>query len=168
MRGQRKYRKTIVYFLSKYQPEQVWEFLIHPKYIEEFTKDPCFYNKIESDFKIEKGAYWVEVHTGEDCSGDIVKCQIVQLDINKRLRTVRYQAGIKNSSTYELNKLDQGTLISEEQKFSISFRDFKGINIVSWIMMITGLLTRFSYKPDEDLYWFEKMENAISQNINKV
>ncbi len=166
MKNKRKYTSTIVYFQSQYEPVQVWEFLTHPKHIVDFTKEPCFYNEIEEGFKLEKDQYWLEIHTGEDCAGDNVKCEITSSIPYTSFVTLRHQAGIKNKTIIRLDKNEQGTLISEEEKFSFSFRKMKGIHIISWIMLVTGMLTRFSFKPEEDLFWFEKMENAISLTSN--
>ncbi|WP_024773062.1 hypothetical protein [Aquimarina macrocephali] len=164
MENRRKYRKTIVYFQSKYQPEQIWEFLTHPKYIVDFTKEPCFHNEIDDNFKLEKNNSWKEIHTGKDCNGDKVECKIIGINKYNNFSTVRHQAGIKNTTIFKLKKNKEGTLISEEQLFFFSLISFGGLGIISWIILITGALAKFSFKPDEDLFWFEKMEKTIANN----
>lgn len=164
MENKRNYRKTIVYFQSNYQPEQIWDYLTHPKYAVDFTKEPCYYNEIDANFKLEKNNYWKEIHTGEDCSGDQVLCKIIKVNKHTNFTIVRNQAGIKNVTLLKLKKNEHGTLISEEQKYSFSFKQFKGLHIVTWILLISGLLTKFSFAPDDDLFWFEKMEDTIANN----
>lgn len=166
--NEKKHTSTTVYFQSKYRPEEIWEFLTHPKYIESFKKDPCSFNKIDDDFKLQKGYFWTEIHTGEDCKGDIVKCKIVKLTEHSYFETVRYQAGIKNTSITKLEKNDEGTLITETQKYSLSLKYFKISSLLLWLMLISGLLTKFSFTPEDDMFWFNNMENAIkdSKKIN--
>ncbi|MBO0593665.1 hypothetical protein I2486_19880 [Cellulophaga sp. E16_2] len=166
MKEERKYTKTIVQFQSKYQPTQIWEYLTHPKYTVEFTKDPCYHNQVSASFTLEKGNQWIEIHTGEDCEGDVVQCKIIESTTYKCFRTVRHQAGIKNTTIIKLEENKEGTIITETQKFSLSARKIRPINIMSWIMLGTGLLTKFSFKPEDDSYWFEHMEQKIGDVLS--
>ncbi|QXP53237.1 hypothetical protein [Cellulophaga sp. HaHa_2_1] len=168
MKEERKHTKTIVQFQSAYQPEQIWEFLTHPKYAVAFTKDPCYHNEVNASFKLEPGNQWTEIHTGEDCEGDVVLCTIIESTINKAFTTVRHQAGIKNTTLFKLEKNQAGTIITEIQKFSLSGRKIRPINIFSWMMLGTGLLTKFSFKPEDDFYWFEQMEHKLDTVYNSA
>lgn len=164
MEKKKRRKSTIIYFQSCYLPEQIWEYLTHPKYAVNFTKEPCYYNEINSGFKLEKGNHWTEIHTGEDCKGDKVLCKIEKSIEYETFVTIRNQTGIKNTTIYKLEQKDTGTLISEEQKFALTLRNFKPLNLVTWILLATGLLTKFSFKPEDDEYWFKKMEEKITQS----
>ncbi len=160
--GKRKYRKTIVHFQSKFKPQEIWEFLVHPKHVVKFTKDPCYYCEISNDFVLEKKHFWTEVHTGKDCEGDIVKSVIIGLKQYQSFSTLRHQAGIKNKTILTLTENESGTLISEEQIFSPSFKSVSLLGLFAWLMLLTGMLTRFSFQPDDDLFWFERMEETVA------
>lgn len=162
--NKRKYSSTIVYFQSKYEPEIIWEYATHPKYEIEFTKDPCYYCEIPNNFVLNVNQSWTEIHTGEDCEGDIVQTKIIELEPYRNFTTVRYQTGIKNKTRIKLSKNKNGTLISEEQIFKPSLKNISFLSLFSWLMLFTGLLTRFTYKPNDDLYWFKNMENKIKNN----
>ena len=163
MRIEKKHTKTIFQFQSHYQPEQIWEYLTHPKYAVGFSLEPCYYNEISESFKLEKNNKWTEIHTGEDCTGDVVVCKITDADTYNLFTTVRHQAGIKNTTIFKLQKNEKGTIITEIQKFSLSIKKMKPISIFAWLMLVTGLLTKFSFKPEEDEYWFKKMEEHIKE-----
>jgi len=163
MENKNKRTSSLVYFKSNYLPEQVWGYLIHPKYATEFTKKPCYHNEISSDFKLEKGYSWTEIHTGDDCQGDEVVCKVLKSIEYETFITVRHQTGIKNTTIFKLEKIGTGTLISEEQKYALSLRNFKPLSLVAWIMLTTGLLIKFSFKPEDDEYWFKKMEETITK-----
>lgn len=69
MKSKKGFTKTVYEYESKYSPEQIWEFFVHPKYTVEFTRKPCYYYEISNDFSLTKGQKWKEIHTGEDCKG---------------------------------------------------------------------------------------------------
>ena len=163
MRIEKKHTKTIFQFQSDYQPEQIWEYLTHPKYAVGFSLEPCYNNEISESFKLEKNNKWKEIHTGEDCTGDVVVCKITDVYKYNLFTTVRHQAGIKNTTIFKLEKNEKGTIITETQKFTLSIKKMKPINIFAWLMLVTGLLTKFSFKPEEDEYWFKKMEEHIKE-----
>jgi hypothetical protein len=35
-------------------------------------------------------------------------------------------------------------------------------------MLFTGLLTKLGFKPEEDLFWYENMEDAIEKSLLKI
>ncbi len=157
----RYYSKTVVEYQSKNKPKDIWEFLTNPKYEVEFTKEPCYYNEIDDNFKLEKGSNWREIHTGKDCAGDIVNCKITDIIKYKKFVSVRYQAGIKNTTINELDENDKGTLITQTQKYAFSIRSIKFSSIILWLMLLTGLLTKLSLKQTEDEFWFDKMDEKV-------
>jgi len=163
--NKRKYRKTIIYFQSKFEPQEIWEYLIHPKYSTKFTKDPCYYCEIPSNFALEKNHSWKDIHTGEDCEGDIITSVILDLKKEQSFSSMRHQSGIKNKTIFKLMKNENGTLISEEQIYSLSFKSISFLSVFSWLMLFTGILTRLTFKPDDDIFWFERMEEEI---VNKL
>lgn len=168
MQTSKKYTSTTFCFQSKYEPEQIWELLIDPIRNNGFKKNQCYYNEIDSSFKLEKNHSWKEIHTGESCKGDIVKNTIKKITPYSYFKTVRFQAGIKNTSIYTLEKNAAGTLITEQQKFVFSLRNFSPSAIILWIMLVTGLLTKLGFKPEEDLFWYENMEDAIEKSLLKT
>ncbi|AIY14661.1 hypothetical protein [Cellulophaga baltica] len=67
-----------------------------------------------------------------------------------------------------MEKNQAGTIITEIQKFSLSGRKIRPINIFSWMMLGTGLLTKFSFKPEDDAYWFRHMEQKLEEVYNSA
>lgn len=165
MKSEKRYTKTIFQFQSEFQPQQIWNFLIHPEFAVEFAKDPCYHNEIDTSFKLEKGYQWKEIHTGEDCKGDIVVCKITDVNEYTSFSTVRHQTGIKNTTILNLEKNQKGTIITEIQKFSLSYKNIKPINTISWLMLVTGILIKFSFKPEEDKFWFKKLEEKLQSQL---
>jgi hypothetical protein len=167
MESKTKYTSTFFYFQSKHKPEQLWDFLVNPRNNSEFPVKSCSYNEIGSDFKLEKNNSWTEIHTGESCKGDIVKNTIKKVIPYQYFKTVRYQVGIKNTAIITLEKNATGTVITEQQKYALSFRKFSPLAIVSWIMLLTGLLTKFGFNPDDDIKWFANMEDTVTKSLQK-
>ncbi len=161
----RKYTSCTFKFQSNYQPEQIWEYLVHPKYQVGFTKSPCYYNEIENSFSIEKGKSWKEIHTGEDCKGDIVTCKITDVDVFNSFKSVRIQSGIKNKTIMTLTKNSKGTIISEQQKFSLSLKKFSLMSLFAWLMLGTGLLVKFSLTTEDNEFWFKKLEQKLASEF---
>lgn len=162
MENQRSYMKTMVQYQSQYQPRQIWERLVHPKYAVRFAKKPCYHNDIPEGFVLEKGSQWIEIHTGDDCQGDIVTCRITAVKACEYLTFVSYQTGIKTTSTYQLLANSSGTLVTETHHYRPSFKKIRPLSLMAWLMLGTGLLTRFAFKPEEDAFWFAKMEESVS------
>ena len=162
MDSKRYFRKTVVRFQSQFQPEQVWTFSTHPEFETRFDKEPCYHNSIPDNFELAVGKHWTEIHTGEDCNGDKIQCKIIEIQKDSKFKTIRHQAGIQNITTIELKSNAEGTLISTEQSFAPSLKSFNALHLISWFMLATGLLTKFSFKPDDDLFWFEQMEKAVA------
>lgn len=155
--------RTTSTFQSRHTPEELWEYITHPRYAVAFTENPCYHNQIDDGFAVKPGASWTSVHTGEDCAGDIVNCQIQEVREAERFVFHSEQAGIKNTTTFTLERNSQGTLVTEEQQYAISLKQFRVLNLVTWIMLTTGLLTKMALDPDKDLFWFEQMEKTAAE-----
>ncbi len=158
--------RTITYtYQSNYTPEQLWEFLVHPKYEVEFTKDPCYHNVIDENFTLEKGKVYTEVHTGKHCQGENNPVKIVDVEEYKFYQIVRHGAGIKDTVTTTLQPNKKGTFITITSHFGFSLKSFnKPLHLISWLLVATGLATKLANEQVEQSYWFEKMEEKIERN----
>lgn len=157
---------TRVSFQSKYQPEQLWEILIHPKYAEELAIEKCFYIEIPNDFSLEKGKKYIEIHNGEHCRGESCEYQIVQCEPYQLYRKVKHQSGLKEITSHILTPNKNGTLITELHQYSISFKEFKLKNLLTWLFLHLGILTKF-INLEEDIQWFKNVENLIKNKSQK-
>lgn len=160
MNSSRTRTSTTSSFQSRHTPEELWEYVTHPRYAVAFTENPCYYNQIDDGFAVKPGAIWTSVHTGEDCAGDIVICQIQKAREPEQFVFHSEQAGIKSTTTFTLERNAQGTLVTEEHRYAISLGQFRVLHLVTWLMLATGLLTRMALDQDTDLFWFERMEEA--------
>ena len=167
MKSKRNYMSTFSEYESIYQPKEIWEFLVHPKYTVEFTEKPCYYNEIPDDFKLEKSNEWKEIHTGEDCKGDIVICTIKEIKEYEIFTEVRHQTGIKNTIITSLKLVENGTLIKQYYKYALSLKNFKPINVLNWFFLVSSILTRFAFDPEGDKFWFKNVEVITRKNVGR-
>ncbi len=162
------YRNIIYEYQSPHTPEQLWEFLVHPKYEVEFTKEPCYHNVIDDDFTLEKGKSYIEAHTGEHCKGEHNPVKIVDVEEYKYYQIVRHGAGIKDTVTTKLQANEKGTLITITSTFGLSIKSFnKPLHLMSWLLVVTGLATKLAKEQVDQAYWFEKMEEKIADMLIK-
>lgn len=166
METKKRRTSTEVYFNSQYSPEQIWEFLVHPKYTEEFAMEKCYYLQIPEDFSLEKGKTYLEIHNGEGCNGEICEYKILKIIPHKLFQRVKHQIGLKEVTTYILakNDLTNTTLITEIHRYSISFKGFKMKHLLFWALLHLGLITKF-VNFENDRKWFENMEKKISESF---
>lgn len=151
---------TRVSFQSKYSPEQIWEVLLHPKYAEELAVEKCFYIEIPKDFSLEKGKTYLEIHNGEHCKGDICQYKILESVPYKLHKVVKHQIGLKLTATYILTPNEKGTLITELNQYSISFKGFKLKYLLHWLLLHLGIMMKV-INLDDDKKWFENVEKII-------
>ncbi|WP_018674598.1 hypothetical protein [Riemerella columbina] len=161
------YTSIVVDYQSPYSQEEIWDFLVHPKYAVEFTKSPCYYTEIGEDFELKKGNKWMEIHTGEDCKGEVVSNKITKITPFNYFQIVRHQSGVKNIITKILTQNEKGTNITEKHSFSISFKDFKWKHLVYWLFLYSGIFAKIAVDLEGDEYWFQKMEEKIRDTFYK-
>jgi len=94
-----------------------------------------------------------------------VNSVIVELKEYQSFSSVRYQTGIKNKTNFKLLKNENGTLITEENVFSLSLKSFNLGSLFSWLLLGTGVLMKFLPDSEDDLIWFKRMEDEVAESL---
>ncbi|MFF2271600.1 SRPBCC family protein [Agromyces sp. NPDC058136] len=131
-------------------PDRLWEILLDPSAMSEFADHPVL---VEPAGPLQGvvGETWAETH-GPECDDDRVQCKLIAVDAQRRLRLSVKQRGVKQTVEYTLTPIDGSrTELQERIVFAPTFAGKPGQHVVSWLLLVTGLLAKFGDDEGESL-----------------
>ena len=122
-------------------PDRLWAILLDPVAMSEFADHPV---SVEPSGRLQGavGETWTEMH-GPECDDDRVQCVLVAVEPARRLRLRTKQRGVEQTVEYTLTPMDGSrTELQERIVFTPTFAGRPGQHIVSWLLLVTGLLAK--------------------------
>jgi Polyketide cyclase / dehydrase and lipid transport len=141
----------------KSAPATIWGFLVDPAKLPHSPDHPV---GIESSKTVcdRVGDHWTEVH-GAECDHDRIRWSVVASDAPLRYCVEGRQRGIKQRVTYTLTPGDGGTTVVERIDFSLSLAGRFPQQVLSWLMLGTGLLAKVGKGMSDTL---DRLADAIA------
>lgn len=122
--------------------DRLWALLLNPQAMSEFAEHPV---SVEPGGPLQGvvGETWTETH-GPECDDDRVQCRLVAVDHLRRLRLITKQRGVKQTVEYTLTPVHgAGIALQERIVFAPTFAGKPGQQIISWLLLLSGLLAKF-------------------------
>ncbi|WP_133162995.1 SRPBCC family protein [Arthrobacter glacialis] len=131
------------------RPETLWASFVDPAISAEYVehKTTFFANK---HFALEAGNSWSE-HHGEECDFDVVTWTITNYVPESTMDFHGKQRGIRQRVRMTIEPVDAGYRLTETIRFSPAFKGKFGPSVLSWLLLVTGLLAKFGDDKGESL-----------------
>ncbi|KRC59272.1 hypothetical protein ASE14_16075 [Agromyces sp. Root81] len=122
-------------------PDRLWAMLLDPRSMSVFADHPVSVAP-SGPLQGVVGEAWTETH-GPECDDDRVRCVLVAVERSRRLRLRTKQRGVEQTVEYTLTPVDGArTELRERIVFAPTFAGKPGQHIISWLLLLTGLLAK--------------------------
>ncbi|OYD61145.1 hypothetical protein BDB13_6091 [Rhodococcus sp. OK302] len=121
-------------------PDLIWHAFTHPVesglYEEHKTETVLW-----PDFSMTAGHGWDSRH-GEECDFDVVRWTITRHVPNAVFEFSGKQRGIRQNVVLSMEPADGGHIVTETIRFRPAFEGKPGAQLLSWMLLVTGLLAK--------------------------
>ncbi|MGW6379550.1 hypothetical protein ACWFRB_26125 [Rhodococcus sp. NPDC055112] len=135
-------------------PDAIWHAFTHPTesglYEEHKTE-----TVLGPDFEMAAGHGWDSKH-GEECDFDVVRWTITRHEPNRVLEFSGKQRGIRQDVVLTMEPGDGGHVVTETIRFRPAFKGKPGAQLLSWLLLTTGLLAKVGDDHGETLDLLEE------------
>lgn len=118
----------------------IWNAFTHPmecqKYEEHKTE-----TVLPPDFEMAAGQSWDSRH-GEECDFDVVRWSITKYVPNEVVEYSGKQRGIRQQVALTMEPEGNGYVLTETIRFRPAFAGHLGSQLVSWLLLASGLLAK--------------------------
>ncbi len=130
-------------------PDLIWHAFTHPvetSLYEEHKTEAV----LPPDFEMAAGHGWDSKH-GAECDFDVVRWTIVRHVPNEVFEISGKQRGIRQNVVLTMEPADGGHLVTETVRFRPALGGKPGAQLLSWLLLATGLLGRVGDDHGENL-----------------
>ncbi|WP_430334205.1 SRPBCC domain-containing protein [Rhodococcus sp. ACT016] len=130
-------------------PNLIWHAFTHPSETAQYEE-----HKTETvlgpDFAMAAGDCWDSKH-GEECDLDVVRWTITRHVPNEVFEFTGKQRGIRQNVMLTMEPADCGHIVTETIHFRPAFDGKLGTQLLSWLLLATGLLAKLGDDRGENL-----------------
>ncbi|MDH6679906.1 hypothetical protein M2284_004131 [Rhodococcus sp. LBL1] len=135
-------------------PDVIWHSFTHPAetalYEEHKTE-----TVLSPDFAMTAGHSWDSKH-GEECDFDVVRWTIARHVPNEVFEFSGKQRGIRQTVVLTMEPTDGGHIVTETIRFRPALEGKPGAQLLSWLLLATGLLAKVGDDHGENLDLLEE------------
>ncbi|MDH6195959.1 hypothetical protein M2272_002599 [Mycobacterium frederiksbergense] len=135
-------------------PDLIWHALTHPAETQQYEE-----HKTETvlgpNFTMAAGHSWESKH-GEECDHDVVRWTITRHVPGKVFEFTGKQRGIRQNVLLTMESADGGHIVTESIRFRPALAGRPGAQLLSWLLVATGLLAKVGDDHGENLDLLEQ------------
>ena len=146
-----------------YTPEQVWSILIEPNTRLSFNKMPCYYIAQAHETIDRVGQEWKDIHTGENCKGDVVVYKVKKIIPNKLYVYKGKQNVIWQTIYFSLEATEKGCKLYDKNVLSFGMGRSLKETMESWFFLATGLLVKYAKDEEGDANYYKEFEKELKK-----
>ncbi|WP_458682735.1 SRPBCC family protein [Prescottella equi] len=135
-------------------PEVIWHAFTHPSETAQY-EDHQTETVLGPDFDMAAGHSWDSKH-GEECDFDVVRWTITRHIPNERFEFTGKQRGIRQNVVLTMEPTDHGHILTETIHFRPAIDGKPGTQLLSWLLLSTGLLAKVGNDHGENLDLLEQ------------
>ncbi|WJJ14574.1 SRPBCC domain-containing protein (plasmid) [Prescottella equi] len=135
-------------------PEVIWRAFTHPLETAQY-EDHQTETVLGPDFDMVAGHSWDNKH-GEECDFDVVRWTITRHVPNEVFEFTGKQRGIRQNVVLTMEPADRGHILTETIHFRPAIDGKLGTQLLSWLLLSTGLLAKVGNDHGENLDLLEK------------
>ncbi|WP_174565190.1 SRPBCC family protein [Rhodococcus zopfii] len=140
-------------------PDLIWHAFTHPvetaRYEEHTTE-----TVLPPDFAMAAGHSWDSKH-GEECDFDVVRWTITRHVPNEVFEFSGKQRGIRQDVVLTMAPTDGGHIVTETIRFRPTLAGKPGAQLLSWLLLVTGLLGKVGDDHGQNLDLLEQHIAAV-------